>query len=45
MIILVRTAAFGLRFETLTGFILGGLLMLLGIYRLVLFARMRSASR
>lgn len=43
-IILIRVSAFGLRFESLTGFILGGLLMLLGIYRLVLFARMRAAG-
>ena len=44
-IILVRVLRYGLRMETLTGIVLGGLLLALGIYRLAQVARMRASRR
>lgn len=41
-IIIVRLAALGLRWETLSGLVLGAALVALGSYRLAVYARMRS---
>ncbi len=43
-IILIRVLAYGVRYETLTGIVLGILLIALGVYRLVQLARMRMSQ-
>lgn len=43
--IFIRVLSFGVRFETMTGLVLGALLMALGIYRLVQVARLRGTRR
>jgi hypothetical protein len=44
-IILVRVVGYGIRMETLTGIVLGVLLMALGIYRLTQVLRIRATRR
>lgn len=44
-IILLRMLAYGVRMETLTGIVLGGLLIALGVYRLMQVLRMRASRR
>lgn len=44
-IIFIRMLSFGLRIETMTGLVLGALLVALGVYRLVQVARVRGAGR
>ncbi len=44
-IILVRVLSYGIRMETLTGIVLGGLLVALGVYRLMQVLRMRAPHR
>jgi hypothetical protein len=44
-IILVRVLSFGVRFETITGIVLGILLIALGIYRLFQVTRVRTSKR
>jgi hypothetical protein len=44
-IILVRMLAYGVRMETLTGIVLGGLLIALGVYRLTQVFRIGASRR
>lgn len=44
-IILVRVLSYGIHFETITGIVLGTLLVALGIYRLVQVMRVRASQR
>ena len=44
-IIVVRLGALGPRWETFSGMLLGVALVALGIYRLTMYARLRSAQR
>jgi len=44
-IILVRVLAYGVRMETITGIVLGGLLIALGAYRLAQVLRIRASRR
>ncbi len=44
-IILVRVLAYGVRMETLTGIVLGALLIALGAYRLTQVLRIRASRR
>lgn len=45
MMIIVRLAALGPRWETMSGVILGLALVALGLYRIMTYARMRRAQR
>lgn len=44
-IVLVRVLGYGIRTETLTGIVLGVLLMALGLYRLTQVFRIRASRR
>jgi len=44
-LIFIRMLSFGIRVETITGLVLGALLVALGLYRLVQVGRVRRARR